>query len=194
PAVRQVVGLDLTPALLRLAADRLRAAGVTNVHLQEGNAGLLPFLDGSFDLVVCRAALHHFPDPRHVVAEMARVCRPKCRVVVSDMVAPNVQVRASFDELHRKLDPSHAGALLQAELTELLNSAVGPATSVSASNSGTLPIERIMTDAADRDAVFARLRAELAGGPATGFGPVVENGEIHVSFTSAVAQAVAHAS
>src|SRR5712692_5268380 len=38
PHVRQVVGLDLTPALLELGADRLHHAGVTNVLLQEGNA------------------------------------------------------------------------------------------------------------------------------------------------------------
>ena len=33
PHVRQVVGLDLTRALLELGADRLRDAGITNVLL-----------------------------------------------------------------------------------------------------------------------------------------------------------------
>jgi SAM-dependent methyltransferase len=36
PHVRQVVGIDLTVALLELGAARLRAAGVINVLLQEG--------------------------------------------------------------------------------------------------------------------------------------------------------------
>src|SRR5262245_37434845 len=76
PHVRQVVGVDLTRALLDLGAERLRGAGVKNVLLQEGDATALPFLDASFDLVVCRAALHHFVDPERLVAEMARVCRP----------------------------------------------------------------------------------------------------------------------
>src|SRR5205814_8861444 len=88
PHVRQVVGLDLTRAILDLGDDRLRDAGITNVLLQEGSAAELPFLDASFDLVACRAALHHVPDPRVVVAEMARVCRPGGRVVAVDMVAP----------------------------------------------------------------------------------------------------------
>lgn len=188
PSVRQVVGIDLTPALLRLAADRLRAAGITNVLLQEGNASRLPFLDASFDLVLCRASLHHFPDPRQPVAEMARVCRPGGRVVVSDMVAPDARIRGAFDELHRKLDPSHASALLQDELAELVRSAVGPARE-EVSSPAHLPIEAILTNAADRDSVLADLRAEIADGRATGFNPVVEDGRIHVSFTNVVIQA-----
>jgi ubiquinone/menaquinone biosynthesis C-methylase UbiE len=109
PHVRQVVGLDLTPDLLRLGADRLREAGVGNVLLQEGNAADLPFLDQSFDLVLCRSALHHFRHPSDMVREMARVCRRGGRVVVSDMVAPNAEVKEAFDDVHRHLDPSHMG-------------------------------------------------------------------------------------
>ena len=63
PHVRQVVGIDLTPTLLDVGAERLHAAGITNVLLQEGNAASLPFVDASFDLVMCRGALHHFADP-----------------------------------------------------------------------------------------------------------------------------------
>src|SRR2546429_263848 len=118
PHVRQVVGLDLTRALLELGADRLRDAGITNVLLQEGSAAELPFLDASFDLVACRAALHHVPDPGVVVGEMARVCRPGGRVVAVDMVAPSAEVREAFDALHRRIDPSHAGVLLEGELAD----------------------------------------------------------------------------
>src|SRR6476661_5716682 len=75
PHVRQVVGIDLTPELLAIGAARLRDAGITNVLLQEGNAAALPFVDASFDLVMCRTALHHMADPEHALAEMARVCR-----------------------------------------------------------------------------------------------------------------------
>src|SRR3954470_14906538 len=46
PHVRQVVGIDLTRALLAIGADRLRAARIDNVLLQEGHAAALPFVDG----------------------------------------------------------------------------------------------------------------------------------------------------
>jgi ubiquinone/menaquinone biosynthesis C-methylase UbiE len=189
PHVRQVVALDLTPALLRLASGRLHGAGITNVLLQEGNAAALPFLDASFDLVFCRASIHHFPQPERPVAEMARVCRPGGRVVVSDMVAPSADVREPFDDLHRRIDPSHAGVLLEAELAELLRSTVGPLTYAETSDPLTLPIDLMLTDAVDRDPVVSALHAELAGGSTTGFEPVADGDQVLVSFTTTVVHA-----
>jgi SAM-dependent methyltransferase len=189
PHVRQVVGIDLTPALLEVGAERLREAGITNVLLQEGNAVELPFLDASFDLVVCRGAMHHFPRPEQPIAEMARVCRQEGRVVVSDMVATSVGARERFDEVHRHLDPSHARTLLDAELADLLGSTVGPIAYGETSDPFAIPVDHILTDAADRDAVMSALRAELSGGDATGFDPVADGDQILVSFTSTVVHA-----
>jgi SAM-dependent methyltransferase len=189
PHVRQVVGVDLTPALLEVGADRLRDAGITNVLLQEGNAAELPFVDGSFDLVACRGAMHHFADPAAAVAEMARVCKDGGRVVVADMVPPSAEVREAFDDLHRCLDPSHAGVLLEGEMAGLLESKVGPLTYGETSDPFSIPVDAILTDAADRDAVAQALEAELAGGPATGFAPVIEDGQTLVSFTNTVVHA-----
>ena len=76
PLVRQVVGIDLTPELLAIGAERIGAAGLRNVLLQEGNAAALPFVDASFDLVMCRGIGASLADPRRSIAEMARVCRP----------------------------------------------------------------------------------------------------------------------
>jgi SAM-dependent methyltransferase len=190
PHVGHVVGIDLTPALLEAAADRLRQAGITNVLLQEGNAAELPFVDASFELVVCRGALHHFPRPEQAVAEMARVCRPAGRVVVSDMVAPGPDVRDAFDELHRRLDPSHAGVLVEAEVAELLRSTVGALSYRETTDPITLPVDHIMTDVADRDAVLTALQEDVAGGAPTGFEPTIDDaGQLLVSFTSTVVHA-----
>ncbi len=50
-------------------------------------------------------------------------------------------------------------------------------------------MEHILTDAADRDAVVSALQAELTGGDATGFEPVLEDGQTLVSFTNTVVHA-----
>jgi ubiquinone/menaquinone biosynthesis C-methylase UbiE len=190
PHVRQVVGLDLTPALLDLAAARLRDAGIANVLLQVGNAAQLPFLDASFDLVFCRTAVHHFASPGPAVAEMARVCRPGGRVVVADMVAPSAELQARFDALHRLVDPSHAAALLEAELAELVRSAVGPISYAETTDPFTIDVDHMLTGVADRDRVAAALDEELAGGPATGFEPTRVDGRVMVSFTITAVHAV----
>ena len=189
PAVRQVVGIDLTTALLRVGAQRLGDAGISNILLQEANAESLPFLDESFDVVFCRSSLHHFADPPQAVAEMARVCRTGGRVVLMDLVAPDTDGRDLFDHVHRLLDPSHVRTLLESELAQLLPGGIDTLTYADTSTTR-LPIDIVFSEQSDRDAVFQLLRADLGGtGSSTGFDPAEEDGKIVVSFTTCVAHA-----
>jgi ubiquinone/menaquinone biosynthesis C-methylase UbiE len=55
--------------------------------LQQGDVTDLPFVSGSFDLVVCRFAVHHVDQPEAAIAELSRVCRDGGRVGIVDMVA-----------------------------------------------------------------------------------------------------------
>ncbi len=196
PHVRQVVGVDLTPALLAAGAKRLAERGVRNVLLQEGDAARLPFLDASFDLVFCRAAVHHFVEPARQLREMARVCRPGGRVAVADMISLSADVRPAYDDLHRRIDPSHTSCLLEAEIVELLSRCVGARASARSSRSQPLSFEIFEHQSATSrpevlDGVRAELRREIAGGPATGFEPsLAEDGSLRVRLTSVVATAV----
>jgi SAM-dependent methyltransferase len=188
PVVRQVVGIDLTSLLLRVGARRLRAAGISNVLLQEANAESLPFRDESFDVVFCRSSLHHFADPQRAVSEMVRVCRTGCRVVLVDLVAPQAHGRDLFDHVHRLIDPSHVRTFLEGELVQLLP---GGIEAVVYGDTATirLPIDVAFTEQSDRDAVLQLLSADLRGeGPSTGFDPAEENGKIVVSFTTCIVQ------
>ena len=184
PHVRQVVGIDLTPSLLDLGAARLRDAGISNVLLQEGNAHALPFVDGSFDIVCCRAALHHLADPQRAVAEMVRTCRPGGRVVLSDLIAPSLATRDTFDRLHRLIDPSHVRTFVEDELAHVLPDPL----TLTYGETGTFrfPIDVAFTEQSDRDAVLGTLRAELDGGEPTGFEPEASDGTFVVSFTTCV--------
>ena len=189
PFVRQVVGLDLTRALLDEGRHRLAGAGITNVLLQEGDAACMSFVDDSFDVVACRSSLHHFADPREQVREMARVCRPSGRVVISDMVAPEQQTRGRYDELHRLIDPSHTALLLDEELVQLLEDEVGPVTVHESLDRIPLPLDLFLTEQSDTATVIAALEAELDGGPPTGFRPTREDGRL----TAGIRTAVVHA-
>jgi ubiquinone/menaquinone biosynthesis C-methylase UbiE len=191
PKVRQVVGLDLTSDLLRVGAERLHADGLGNVLFQEGNAADLPFLDESFDLVVCRSALHHFRDPAIMLREMARVCRTGGRVAVSDLVAPGEDVRAAYDEVHRRLDPSHMGVLSQDELLEVVAKEVGPVCFGELNGPARLPLDYIFSEVSDRQWVHTTLHEEIAGGPPSGFSPEAEpgTGALSVVFTTATVHA-----
>ena len=187
PHVRQVVGVDLTPALLQLGAERTRAAGIDNLLLQEGDAEALPFTDASFDVVCCRSSVHHFVNPQRAVDEMVRVTRPGGRVVLLDVVAPDDDCRDTYDDVHRLLDPSHVRALLDWELAGLLPDG-GDALAYATRTTARLPVDLIFTEQADRAAVEDALAADLAGrGPRTGFAPEVdESGRTTVAFTTCI--------
>jgi len=190
PFVRQVVGIDLTSALLRIGAQRLRDYGITNVLLQEANAEALPFVDESFDIVFCRSSLHHFADPQRAVVEMLRVCAVGGRVVLVDLVAPGPEVRDLYDDVHRRIDPSHVRTFLERELAELLPGGVDGLIYADTSTIR-LPIDVAFTDQSESDRVLELLRAEVQGvGDPTGFEPVETDGRVVVSFTSCVVHAV----
>src|SRR5580692_7622827 len=81
-AAREVIGVDLTDAMLAIGKQRTKERGVTNVSFRAADAENLPFENRAFDVVVCRLALHHLLKPQEVFGEMARVCRARCRIVV----------------------------------------------------------------------------------------------------------------
>jgi SAM-dependent methyltransferase len=189
PHVRQVVGVDLTPTLLRIGAQRLCEAGIKNVLLQEANAESLPYVDASFDVVFCRSSLHHFGDAYRAVAEMVRACRPGGRVVLVDLIAPRPDVRERFDHIHLLIDPSHVHSFLESELVELLP---GGFDAVTYADTATirLPIDIAFTDQSEQDQVLDILRAEMSGdAETTGLDPAEENGKLVVSFTTTVVHA-----
>jgi ubiquinone/menaquinone biosynthesis C-methylase UbiE len=189
PAVRQVVGIDLTPELLEVGAARLKESGVTNVLLQEANAQELPFVDGSFNVVFCRSSLHHFADPHGAVTEMARVARSGGRIVIVDLVAPRGVDHERFDDLHRLLDPSHVRTFLEEELVAVFPDRA--AVIYGQTSTMRFPIDVAIEAQSDREAVLSALRSELDGAAPTGFDPVEDKGSIEVAFTiSAVHAAV----
>ncbi|HEX3453458.1 MAG TPA: methyltransferase domain-containing protein [Gaiellaceae bacterium] len=187
PHVRAIVGIDLTPELLTLGRDRLRDAGIDNVVLQEGDAQALPFVDDSFDLVYCRASLHHFADPARAVGEMVRVCRPGGQVTISDLVVPDPELRDAFDGTHRLLDPSHMCALTADELVATFPPTVGLAPPEQ--RASRMPLEAIVSELADRERLDARLQEEMDGGAPTGLVPGREDDAVIVEFATCVIHA-----
>lgn len=116
--VRNATGIDLTPAMLDQARKAQRERGLNNVAWDQGDVTALPYDDASFDIVTCRFAFHHFPEPLPVLREMRRVCRAGGRIVVADS-APALEKADAFNAMERMRDPSHARAMPVEELRTL---------------------------------------------------------------------------
>jgi SAM-dependent methyltransferase len=193
-AVRAVVAIDATPAMLAVGKAAADEARVRNVVFLRGAAAALPFLDRSFDRVVTRFAVHHFEAPEAPVREMRRCLRPGGRLLVADLVCdPDPRVAGAQNALERLRDPSHTTMLGLDALVAL----AGEAGDVAAVETRDIvrPLEPWLEQTKAPDDVRARiadaLRAELAGGPATGFRPSAgDGGELCFVHTVAAVTAV----
>ena len=76
----RVAGLDVNADML--AAARAASPGA-RIEWYEGSALALPFLDGSFDIVVCQQGLQFFPDRVAGLREMRRVLTAGGRLALS---------------------------------------------------------------------------------------------------------------
>jgi SAM-dependent methyltransferase len=96
----QVVGIDMTPAMLETARTAAAESGVDNVEFREGYMEELPVPDGWADVVISNGALNLTPDKQKVLSEMFRVLRPGGRLQVADIVVS----REVPEEAKRKID------------------------------------------------------------------------------------------
>jgi ubiquinone/menaquinone biosynthesis C-methylase UbiE len=122
---REVIGVDLTEAPLKIAEKMRVERGLQNVSFRIADVeSRLPFDDNELDVVVCRFAVHHFENPAIVIGEMARVCRIDGTVAVEDLISSEHAERAEYYNRFEQLrDTSHTRALPLSELVTTLASA-----------------------------------------------------------------------
>lgn len=120
PSVREVHGVDMTPAMVDVARREATEAGFSNATFAVGDATALDLPSASVDGVVARFTIHHVPAPGRLFEELARVVRPGGSVVLADHVADaDAEAAAWSQEIERLRDPSHWACLPVARLRAL---------------------------------------------------------------------------
>jgi arsenite methyltransferase len=82
----QVIGIDMTPAMLQKAQKSAIEAGLGNVEFREGLAESLPVPDHWADVVISNGVLNLLPDKLAALQEMARVLKPTGRLQIGDIL------------------------------------------------------------------------------------------------------------
>ena len=119
-----VTGCDMTRDMLLVAESIQRERGLDNVDFRVMDAESLEFEDGSFDIVSCRFAFHHFTDPGKVVSEMVRVCKTGGKIVLVDGLSSEDATKSEYhNRIEQLRDPSHVRLYSEPELVRMLEDA-----------------------------------------------------------------------
>ncbi len=117
---KEVIGIDLTPAMIERAQLLQKREKLSNLRWQIGDVLPLPYPNAAFSPTVTRFSFHHFLNPGAVLQEMIRVTSIAGRVLVSDVyTTDNSRQSEAYNRMEKLRDPSHVRALALSELQSL---------------------------------------------------------------------------
>lgn len=87
----KVIGIDLSPQMLRRARAAARERRIENVEFRPGDALQLPLPSRSVDAAFCVMVMHFLAAPDRAIAELCRITRPGGSVILVDLVEHNQQ-------------------------------------------------------------------------------------------------------
>ncbi len=189
PLVKHVVATDITTEMLNAAANIARERELSNLTFEPADAESLPYADGSFDLVTCRIAAHHFSDPGQAVREFARVAKRGAVVALIDPMVP--YERTVADEINAwdlTRDPSHVACLTVNAWSSLFCAAGMDVIHINTFDMS-LDFDDLMSRSSRDDATVADLRQRLLhGSPGLRafFRPRDEAGRLKFNWTQAL--------
>ncbi len=83
----RVIGVDMTPEMIKLARQNAEKGGYNNVEFRLGEIEHLPVADNSVDVIISNCVINLALDKQQVFHDMHRVLKPGGRISVSDIMA-----------------------------------------------------------------------------------------------------------
>jgi ubiquinone/menaquinone biosynthesis C-methylase UbiE len=173
--------------MLLKAREKERDLRLKNIEFLLSDVESLPFPDKSFDIVSCRFAFHHFPNPEKALLEMRRVCRD--RLVLVDGVSSEDAEKSIFhNSIEKMRDPSHVRIYSLSEIEEMFYEVGAEITDIT---HWEIPqdFEEWMTRAGSdkmQTEMIERLMVESMDGDRTGLWVKLENGRLRFAYDTII--------
>jgi demethylmenaquinone methyltransferase/2-methoxy-6-polyprenyl-1,4-benzoquinol methylase len=108
-----VVGVDLTPAMLRRGLARVDARGAADrIRLVVGRGEQLPFRDETFDALTFTYLLRYVADPAATLRELSRVLKPGGSIASLEFAVPGNAFWRFWWQLYTRLALPAAGFVM----------------------------------------------------------------------------------
>lgn len=118
----EVVGLDIVEKTLEENQRKAELDRLTNLHFVNYDGIDFPFEDDSFDIVITRYALHHFPAIYDTFGEISRVLKKNGILFLSDPTPNDDDAERFVDEYMQMKKDGHIKFYTKSEWEEMCNS------------------------------------------------------------------------
>jgi arsenite methyltransferase len=95
----RVIGIDMTPAMLKKARSGALEMGATNVEFREGHAEDLPLPDDFADVIISNGVLNLTPDKKKTLSEWERVLKPGGRLYIGDILVTKSIPQSALNDI-----------------------------------------------------------------------------------------------
>lgn len=119
----QITGLDILPQTLARDAEKARAQNISNLHFICYDGMSLPFEDDTFDVIVSRYCMHHFPEIEKTFGEIARVLKLDGQFFISDPTPNEDDFQRFVDTYMQMKDDGHNKFYTKDEFVRLAENA-----------------------------------------------------------------------
>lgn len=98
PDYKSIIGIDDSEKILEHAKTHFEDS---RIEFQLMDAYKLNFQDDVFDIVTISNSLHHFAQPKQVLAEMKRVTKPSGKIIIHEMISDDlIPAQLSHKKIH----------------------------------------------------------------------------------------------
>ena len=117
-----VIGVDMTPEMIKLARKNAEESGYKNVEFRLGEIEHLPVADEAVDVIISNCVINLALEKQQVFNEAYRVLKPGGRISISDIIA-TAEIPESIKNDHTSVAGCIAGAEYGENIENMLKNA-----------------------------------------------------------------------